>query len=124
MEVLCKWHVVVKYLLGHESQEKFFPIMTCAFWLNVVIQSLLFITYIEPNNVSLSSELPKILILVFFFSSICLLYFAVKNDLRYQKAEVWFTSLSINTSKQIKIVVGTIMFISFFLLMIWAIYLM
>jgi hypothetical protein len=124
MEVLCKWHVVVKYLLGHESQEKFFPIMTCAFWLNVVIQSLLFITYIEPNNVSLSSELPKILILVFFFSSICLLYFAVKNDLRYQKAEVWFTSLSIKTSKQIKIVVGTIMFISFFLLMIWAIYLM
>ena len=62
MEVLCKWHVVVKYLLGHESQEKSFPIMTCAFWLNVVIQSLLFITYIEPNNVSLSSELPKILI--------------------------------------------------------------
>ncbi|MBA6399844.1 hypothetical protein [Colwellia sp. BRX10-4] len=124
MEVLCKWHVIVKYILNHDSKEKFFPIMTCAFWLNIVIQSLLYITYINPNSVSLSSELPKILILAFFFFTIVLFYFAVKNDLRYQRAEAWFTSLSINTSRKIKVIVGTSMLLSFFVLMVWAISLM
>lgn len=124
MEVLCKWHVIVKYILGHESEEKFFPVMTCAFWLNVVIQSLLFITYIEPNNVSLSSVLPKILIIICFFSSIGLLYFAVNNNRRYQVAEKWFTSLNATYAIQIKIIVGVVMLLSFFTLMVWALYLM
>ncbi len=124
MEVLCKWHVIVKYILGHEAEEKFLPVMTCAFWLNIVIQSLLYIIYIEPNNVSLSSELPKILIIIFFFSSMGLLYFAVNNNRRYQVAEKWFTSLNESYAIQIKIIVGVVMLLSFFTLMVWALYLM
>lgn len=124
MEILCKWHVIVKYILGHNSEEKFFPVMTCAFWLNVVTQSLLFIIYIEPNNISLSSEFSNILILSYFFSCIGFLYFAVNNNLRYQKAENWFASLNTASAIQIKLIIGAVMLFSFFMLMTWALYLM
>ena len=122
MEVLCQWHVVVKYILGHGEKEKFFPIMTCAFWLNIVVQSLLYITYIEPNNVSLPSEFPKIFIIVFFFSSIGFLYFAVNNNRRYHEAEKWFINLSTASAKLIKTIVGSVMLLSFFILMVWALH--
>ena len=124
MEVLCKWHVIVKYILGHNSEEKFFPVMTCAFWLNVVTQSLLFIIYIEPNNISLSSEFSNIFIFAYFFSCIGFLYLAVNNNLRYQAAENWFASLNTASAIQIKLIIGAVMLFSFFMLMTWALYLM
>ena len=124
MDVLCKWHVIVKYMLGHDANERFFPIMTCAFWLNIVLQSFVYITYINPQNISLESEEPKILIVAFFFCTIVLLSFAVKNGNRYQKAELWFSHLSVDVKISVKVIVALTMFTSFLALMSWAIFLM
>ena len=124
MDALCRWHVIVKYLLRHNPQELFFPVMTCAFWFNIVLQSLIYITVIDPIGIDLNKEFSEIVIVVFFFFTLGVLFISVNNKVRYQNAENWFINLNSKTSATVKLSVGTVMFLSFFILMPWAIYLM
>lgn len=124
MEILCKWHVIVKYILGHDSKELFRPVIACAFWLNIVLQSLIHIAYIDPFGISINSEITEFVIIAFFLSTIGLLYVAIKNEPRYSKADKWFTSLNNDVSTKVKIAVGALMLLSFLIFMPWSIFIM
>lgn len=124
MDVLCKWHVIVKYILNHDAGERFFPIMTCAFWLNIVLQSIIYIAIINPFGIRLDSNLYEVVIVAFFFSTTALFHVAAKNELRYKKAEDWFINLNNCTSTKLKVWVSTLMLLAFFTFMPLAIFLM
>ena len=109
MDVLCKWHVIVKYILNHDAGERFFPIMTCAFWLSIVLQSIIYIAIINPFGIRLDSNLYEVVIVAFFFYTTALFHVAVKNELRYKKAEDWFINLNKCTSTKLKVWVSTLM---------------
>ena len=124
MDVLCKWHVIVKYILNHDAGERFFPIMTCAFWLSIVLQSIIYIAIINPFGIKLDSNLYEVVIVAFFFSTTTLFHVAVKNEIRYKKAEDWFINLNNCTSTKLKVWVSTLMLLAFFTFMPLAIFLM
>jgi hypothetical protein len=124
MDVLCKWHVIVKYILNHDAGERFFPIMTCSFWLSIVLQSIIYIAIINPFGIRLDSNLYEVVIVAFFFYTTVLFHVAVKNELRYKKAEDWFINLNNCTSTKLKVWVSTLMLLAFFTFMPLAIFLM
>ncbi|CAB9492590.1 hypothetical protein [Alteromonas macleodii] len=117
MDILCKWHVIVKYMLNHDREEMFFPIMTCTFWINIVTQSVLYLSYFQFLDVNLSSYLSQTCIVAFYIATVALFYVAVKNKARYNKAEEWFKAFNSNDALIIKLLMGFFMLVSFVVLL-------
>ena len=123
---LCRAHVVLKYMLRHDKEERFFPVMTGAFWLNVVLQSAAYLIYIQlpsyDSDTSLNNEFVKFAIVVFFFLSIALFYLGIKKGEEYAKAEDWFLDKSRKQKTLLKALSGSFMMVTFFGFLFCAIY--
>ncbi|TQF67817.1 hypothetical protein [Pseudoalteromonas luteoviolacea] len=91
---LCRIHVILKYMLRHNKEERFFPVMTGAFWLNVVLQSSTYFIYIQmpgyDDSISLNNETVKLTIVLLFFLSVMLFYLGIRKEKEYKQAEHWF----------------------------------
>tara|TARA_Y100000034_G_scaffold136746_1_gene215395 strand:+ start:2769 stop:3116 length:348 start_codon:yes stop_codon:yes gene_type:complete len=113
-------------MLRHDKEEKFFPVMTGTFWLNVVLQSAAYLIYIQlpsyDSRVSLNNELVKFAIVALFFLSIALFYFCINNAEVYAKAESWFLGKSKKQRTYIKVITGSVMIITFLGFLFCAIY--
>ena len=123
---LCRAHVVIKYMLQHSEGERFFPVMTGAFWLNVVLQSSIYLIYIQlpgyDSGISINNELVKFAIVLFFFLSIVLFYLGIKKVEEYAKAEDWFLNKNKEQQVFLKVASGSFMAVTFLGFLICAIY--
>ena len=124
---LCRVHVVLKYMLRHDKEERFFPVIAGAFWLNVVLQSALYLIYIQmpsydKNSVSLNSETIKMAVVIVYFVLIGLFYFGIGKAGEYSKAENWFLEKTAEQKRVILVSTGFLMATTFLSLLFAAIY--
>ncbi|MDR6984307.1 hypothetical protein J2X32_002951 [Rheinheimera pacifica] len=123
---LCRVHVVLKYMLRHDKKERFFPVMTGAFWLNVVLQSSAYLIYTQmpsyDDSISLNNEAVKLTIVLLFFASIVFFYLGIRKDKEYLKAERWFSNKSKEQRSFLLVSSGLFMALTFLGLLFAAIY--
>ncbi|ALU44388.1 hypothetical protein [Pseudoalteromonas rubra] len=115
---LCKAHVVIKNLLAWDKREKYPGVVAGAFWLNMVMQSIVYFAYTySPFNGReglLDLDTIKVLALSAFAFSVIIFYFSIRNEEKYQQEEYWFTNKSEEEQTFIKVSVGCFMLITFF----------
>jgi hypothetical protein len=121
---LCRVHVIVKYMSHNKKEEHFFPVMFISFWLNIVCQSIFFLTYIYVcGRECIPDELPKsvtITIVSFFFLTEWSMSLVIRDESRYEEAEEWFLSKPKKEQKIIMRVTFIFMTTTFLALLIWA----
>jgi len=126
LQTICRWHVVVKHLASHKKEERFFPNMFIASWLNIVGQSVFYLIYvrfpIDKNIFVLDGNQLKVVIVCVALLTVYFLYTATKNTKRYDEAENWFVSKSEKQKEFFLIATSIFMGVIFFVFLIWMIY--
>ncbi|KAF7785264.1 hypothetical protein PRUB_a5037 [Pseudoalteromonas rubra] len=115
---LCKANVVIKNLLPRDKREKYYGVVAGAFWLNMVMQSVVYFAYtyspLHGRGELLDFDIIKVLALSAFAFSVIIFYFSIRNEEKYQQAESWFTNKGEEEQAFIKVSVGCFMLITFF----------
>ncbi|TQV86339.1 hypothetical protein [Aliikangiella coralliicola] len=123
---ICKLHVIIKYVGGNSKSERYFPILFMAFWLNIVGQSFIYLTYLyfikDLIRVEISYATLKVIAIGIAILSVVVLYSLVNDDEIYGNAEDWFQSKDPGEKLRMKFALGIILFSVFFGALIWMLY--
>jgi len=123
LQMICRSHVVVKYMAHHKKEERFFPIIFISLWLTIVSQSVFYLIYTRlPNydgHFAFGDQKSKIIIGIMFFVIIAFLSWVTNNPTRYNQAEKWFNSKSSNNKSFVIIVSACVIWSVFFAVLIW-----
>lgn len=124
-EMICRFHVIVKYLGKHKSSEKFFPIMFISLWSNIIMQSISFLayTYYFKNLIRIEFDYDVLKIGAVVIASLtALVIYRIVSGSIYAEAENWFKNKGKNEQSILIEGVGFFVFISFVLFLVWALY--
>ena len=120
---LCRLHVIIQNFQNWGSNERYFPIMFCCFWLNITLQGVTFhvTRLMNYENILYTTNEGKTIIVCVFFTTMILFYLAITNKDKYYQAQQWY--MARNNPRALSLVTGYSMLLIFFVMLVTTIYL-